>query len=187
VTVVNVSKSVPDVATDGNSMGDTPETMWNAFVSSGLRDAATAAGSSYGSWSFGDSAEMADRLVELVLSGRKRATAGSLWGYEADEEPLPEVGEFSVITDGAGVARCIIRTTAIDLVPFSDVDESFARAEGEGDRSLEYWRQGHWAYFSRELEEIGREPEADMLIVCEHFEVVFPVRESPLSESTEPQ
>ena len=117
---------------------------------------------------------MGDRLVGLVLSGRKRATTGALWTYELEGEPLPRVGDFSVVTDGAGVARCVIRTTSVEIVAFDDVDEVFARDEGEGDLSLDYWRDGHWAFFSHELEGLGRIPEPDMPVVCERFEVVYP-------------
>ncbi len=35
-----------------------------------------------------------------MLDGRKRATAGALWSYEAEDEPVPQVGDFSVITAG---------------------------------------------------------------------------------------
>ncbi|NEQ26775.1 MAG: ASCH domain-containing protein, partial [Microcoleus sp. SIO2G3] len=45
---------------------------------------------------------------------------------------------------------------------------------GEGDRSLEYWREAHWRYFSRVLPKIGKEPTIDMLLVCERFKVVYP-------------
>ncbi len=58
-------------------------------------------------------------------------------------------------------------------VPFSEVDAEFAAAEGEGDRSLDYWREGHWYYFTIELEAFGRQPELDMPLVCERFEVVY--------------
>ena len=53
--------------------------------------------------------------------------------------------------------------------------EEFAATEGEGDASLAFWRDAHWAAFSRELEGIGRSPQADMPVVCERFEVVYPV------------
>jgi uncharacterized protein YhfF len=108
-----------------------------------------------------------------VLAGRKRATAGSLWAYELEKEPLPKVGDLSVITDWEGRARCVIRTTAVEVVPFDAVTPEFAATEGEGDGSLEYWRKAHWAFFTSELQGTGREPRPDMPVVCERFEVVF--------------
>lgn len=88
-------------------------------------------------WAFGDSPELADELLALVLAGSKRATCSSLASCEADI--MPSVGEISVILDGAGVARCVIRTTQVDVMPFEHVSEDFARAEGEGDLTYEWW------------------------------------------------
>jgi uncharacterized protein YhfF len=88
-------------------------------------------------------------------------------------------GDYSVILDGRGTARCIIRTTDVDVVPFDEVDAAFAYEEGEGDRSLEYWSDVHWTYFVRELTELGREAAPDMPVVCERFEVVYGAPDTP--------
>jgi len=74
--------------------------------------------------------------------------------------------------DGRGDPLCIIETTRIYIEPYNLVDEEQAYAEGEGDRSLAYWREAHWDYFSRRCEAIGREPSEHMPIVCERFRVV---------------
>jgi uncharacterized protein YhfF len=42
----------------------------------------------------------------------------------------------------------------------------------EGDKSLKYWRDVHKKYFTKELKEIGKEFNEDMLVVCEEFDVV---------------
>jgi len=149
------------------------EQLWAAFVEE--RPGVAGPGDTYSAWHFCDNQADADELVELVLAGRKRATAGALWSYEAEDEPLPRAGDFSVITDWSGTARCIIRTVTVEVVAFAAVSEEFAATEGEGDRSLAYWREAHWAAFSRELEASGRAPQPDMPVVCERFEVVFPV------------
>jgi len=147
--------------------------MWAAFLASDSPAARSAAGAPYTSWQFGYGVEIGDRLVGLVLSGLKRATAGSVWASELDGEALPQAGDFSVVTDGSGVARCVVRTTSVEIVAFEDVDEAHARDEGEGDLSLGYWRECHWDFFSRELEAFGRTPERDMPVYCERFEVVY--------------
>lgn len=154
-------------------MTDSAGSLWSEFLASGSSEASAAAGAPFTSWAFGDSPEMADRLLSYVLSGGKRATCGSLWGYEARGETPPVAGEFSVVLDGHGVARCVVLTTSVDIVAFDDVGADFARAEGEGDLSLEYWRAGHWAYFERELVSIGKAPSGDMPLVCERFEVLY--------------
>jgi uncharacterized protein YhfF len=64
------------------------------------------------------------------------------------------------------------RFTEVEVVPFNQVSARFAAREGEGDSSLEYWRQAHWAFFSRECQRIGRVPNEQMPVVCCSFEVL---------------
>jgi uncharacterized protein YhfF len=154
-------------------MGDSCAELWSWFIGSDPDAAVSAGDASYASWQFGYGVEQGDRLLAYVLSGSKRATAGALWAYEHEGEAVPRAGDFSVVTDGSGVARCVIRTTSVAVVPFDTVDEAFAYDEGEGDRSLESWREAHWKYFVRELASMGRDAQPDMPVVCERFEVVF--------------
>jgi uncharacterized protein YhfF len=108
---------------------------------------------------------LADELLALVLDGRKRATCSSLVSCQADV--MPAVGDLSVILDGCGRPTCVIRTTEVRILAFDQVDEDFMRAEGEGDLSAQYWREGHQTYFEREGVFAP-----DMPLVCERFELV---------------
>lgn len=128
----------------------------------------------YDSWYFADTETDADELAELVLAGIKRATASALWAFEFDREPVPKPGDFSVVTNWRGVAACIIRTTAVEVVPYNEVTAVFAEIEGEGDKSLAYWRSVHWPYYQREMLRIGRELSPTLPVVCQHFERVYP-------------
>ncbi len=150
----------------------TVEQLWAAFAEA--RPDLAGPETAYEAWHFCDNQADADELVELVLAGRKKATAGALWSYEAEGEALPKPGDFSVIIDWSGVAHAVIRTTAVEVVGFDEVTEEFAAVEGEGDGSLAFWRDAHWAAFSREFEGTGFIPSPDMPVVCERFEVVFP-------------
>jgi uncharacterized protein YhfF len=145
--------------------------MWAAFRDTRAPGALPAAPEA---WGFGDSAEMADALGALVRSGRKTATCSLLWQYEADGDPLPAVGEHSIILDGQGEPLCIIETVEVDVRPFECVDAAFAAAEGEGDGSLAYWRAAHWSFFELQCDRLGLTPAADMPLVCERFVVRFP-------------
>lgn len=146
------------------------EAMWAAFEAAHPE---LAEGAEYSAWHFCDNKSDADELAELVVAGVKRATAGALWSYEDEDEALPQVGDCSVITDWDGNARCIIRTTAVEIVPFEAVSEEFAAIEGEGDGSLEYWRRAHWAAFTREFAGTDHAVSSSMPVVCEWFDLVF--------------
>src|SRR4028119_983706 len=99
---------------------------------------------------------MADELGGLIASGTKSATCSALWEYEAEGEPLPEVGMKTIVLDGKGVPLCIVETTEVEVRPYDEVDGRFAYEEGEGDRSLEYWREGNWRVLSRRPSQPGR-------------------------------
>ncbi len=130
-------------------------------------------------WPFGATAAHADSLLELVLARVKTGTATALWDLHAEGESVPEVGELSVILDGSGLPRAIIETTAIATVPFGEVSAEHAHAEGEGDRTLEAWRDIHERYWrAHALGPHGFAP--DMPIVCERFRLRYP---SPASRA----
>lgn len=130
-------------------------------------------------WQFGDSPELADELGHLVYAGTKTATCASYWEYEADGDPLPQVGAYSIILDGRAEPICIIQSVEITIRPYDEVDAQFASEEGEGDRSLEHWRDGHWRFFGRSLQRIGKTPDLKMPLVCERFRLVFKVEQLP--------
>ncbi len=86
---------------------------------------------------------------------------------------ISAVGDLSIITNWDGEPLCIIETTEVQVKAFNQVDEQHAYDEGEGDRSLAYWRQVHWQVFSAECAALGRKPTEDMPLVCERFRVVL--------------
>jgi uncharacterized protein YhfF len=69
------------------------------------------------------------------LAGRKRATC-----WAASEGMLSEVGKRMVMLDGSGRPRAVLETLEITRHRFDQVDAAFAYDEGEGDRTLAFWR-----------------------------------------------
>ncbi|MDR2505573.1 MAG: ASCH domain-containing protein [Oscillospiraceae bacterium] len=118
-------------------------------------------------FSFGDSPEMADELLALVLAGKKTATTSSV----PKDKPLPKVGDRCLVLDGAGNPACVIETTAATVLPFCEVTWEMAKREGE-DETLESWREGHVSFFSRESQSEGYTFSEDMTVVFEDFVVV---------------
>lgn len=122
---------------------------------------------------FGDSVELADELIALVVDGPKRATAGSYDAYLAEGAPVPTAGTWSIATDGRGRPRAVVRTTEVRIGPLSSVDDAFAWDEGEGDRSRASWLAAHEAYFRRVLPAAGLEFHDDIPVVFERFDVPY--------------
>lgn len=146
----------------------TPDQMWMEF-----RQKHNLEGKNYEAWSFGMDDQTADQLADLVLKGIKTATASAYPLYEIEGEPLPVVGDYSIILDSKGQAKCLIQTSQVTVKAFIEVDSHHAYKEGEGDRSLDYWRQVHQEFFSKEVSQAGLEFDDQMKVVCEEFEVVY--------------
>lgn len=127
----------------------------------------------YESFHFCDNQQDADICADLVVRGIKRATAASVEELKLLDMRPARVGDVSVVTTWDGEAVAIIETTQIEVRRLGDVDEAFALREGEGDRTLAWWRTAHEAYYRRVLDGTGIRVDDDLLIVCEHFERVL--------------
>ena len=123
---------------------------------------------------FGDTPELVDELLSLVLTGRKRASCNLVREGELEGWPDLEVGAYNIILDGAGRPRAVIRTVSVTRVRFSDVPEDHARLEGEGDGTLERFRTEHTRYYERVGARLGFEFSEDMEVDLEVFELVYP-------------
>jgi len=122
-------------------------------------------------FAFGDGPEMSDRLAKLVLDGEKSATSAWLASYEAEGIDIPEVGDLSIMCDGADRPLALLRTADVRKIPFADVGPEIAQAEGEG--TLDEWKAEHRDFFARECAALGIEfdPEGD--VVVEFVEVLY--------------
>lgn len=140
--------------------------MWDLFVKKNNKYK----NCNYSAWSYG---VLADELADLTLKGVKTATASAYDLYEVDGDSLPEVGECNIILNGSGEAICITETTNVEVIPFHAVTKAHAFKEGEGDRTLSYWRREHEKLFKQWLEEVGLTFNHESRVVCETFEVVY--------------
>ena len=92
--------------------------------------------------------------------------------FYGEGESLPIVGHHSMVLDSKDVPVGIIKNISVELVPLNEVTEEFARAEGEGDLSYEYWWNCHKEFFTKACAEMGKPFREDMVVVCERFELV---------------
>lgn len=127
---------------------------------------------SYSSGHFCNDEYNANNCAALILKGQKTATCSMEYWYSQKGEPMPAPADLHVVTNWSGEPVCIIEVTSVVTSRYIDVTPEFAHAEGEGDRSLEWWRKAHWQFFTKECEELEIEPTETMLLVLERFKVV---------------
>ncbi|HLR19088.1 MAG TPA: ASCH domain-containing protein [Staphylococcus sp.] len=144
----------------------TIEEYWKSFIEAfpeykGVR---------FEAWSFGTNE---NELADLVKKGIKRATTSGYSSYDAEGDPLPEVGEISVILNEKDTPECIVETTRVYQTPFNQVSEQHAYLEGEGDKSLAYWREVHIEFFEDYYSELGISFDESEIIVCEEFKLLY--------------
>ena len=123
---------------------------------------------------FGSTPEVADEILGFIVGGAKRATATLVAGYLASGDPFPPLGAYWVCCDGAGVPRAVLRTTELRLGPFHSVDTRFAWDEGEYDRTLQTWLDGHRAAYQRQCAGLGIAFSEDLEVCFERFTLVWP-------------
>lgn len=105
-------------------------------------------------WSF-DSKD----LFDLVRTKKKKATS---YIFDGDN-----FNEYSILRNGR--KKLLLKTVNIEIKKFKDVEEAFAKKEGEGDHSLKYWKKVHKEFFTKEL---NGDFDENINIVCEEFIVV---------------
>lgn len=103
-----------------------------------------------------------DRLVELVLNGKKRATT-SLYS----EEDIPIVDEESALTYSDGKIACITKTSRVVITKFKNITWDLAQLEGE-DTCLEDWINNHINFFKS----IDKNFNEDTRVIFEIFEIL---------------
>ena len=111
-----------------------------------------------------------ERLAALA-AGKKTAAFFSYATFAIDNEELPVSGEYYIVTDANREPFCMIRTTAVQILPYDQVTWEMAAREGE-DSSLEEWRAKTRENLEEEGELVGFEFAPDIKLVCVEFEVV---------------
>ena len=143
--------------------------FWNAY----LRSLSHAPPPAQLSASIAGNEAIADQLLALYLSGKKTAGSSLLPDYLHSGEDVPKVGNHWIILDSQEVPRCIVKTVRVANYRFADVPDEVAIAEGEGDSSLEFWRQTHIEFFTPYLQQWGVTDLDEAELITEYYELVF--------------
>ena len=117
---------------------------------------------------FGTSGESRTRLIDFIVNGNKRATAGLLDDYAKESEPVESVGECLGMLDNDNQHVATLRVTRVEVSRFIDVPDEFALAEAEGGLNAADFRASHNDFWSR----IGETIIDETQIVQVHFELL---------------
>ena len=124
-------------------------------------------------FSFGYLPEHGRSIGDLILDGKKTATADILWRRESVGLQTPSIGDLSIFHDGFESPMGVIETTEVEIVPFDEVTRDFAQSGGEWGGTLTEWRKSYWSWIEQECAAIGREPVTNIPMICERFNVVY--------------
>ena len=143
--------------------------FWNSFIDATSKDASL---NYFDCFHFDNTEEWANKLLRLVLDGKKKATASSIHFFECRRMSLPKIGDLNIITDWDGNPQCVIETTNVTVLPFREITFEICKREGEDD-SLESWQKGHIHFFTKDGQTEGYQFTWDMPVVFEDFEVIY--------------
>ena len=117
---------------------------------------------------FGTPGKSRETLVNLVLHGSKRATAGLVDDYAIENEPVEHVGELLAMVDNDGIHVGTLRVTRVEILRFADVPDEFALAEAEGDVNAADFRASHLSYWTG----VGETIDDDTKVVTVYFDLL---------------
>ena len=145
------------------------ELYWNNFIT----ENPLYSNRKYTAWHFCNDKESANNLANLVKEGIKKGTSSLEKSYTFDTEPIPREKDISIIINWDKEPKCIIKTIKINKYKFKDVPEKFALIEGEGDRSINYWKKIHLDFFTKEADGYGFKFNDELVVICEEFRVIY--------------
>jgi uncharacterized protein YhfF len=123
--------------------------------------------------SWGNSAELADRIARLITSGMKTTTSSLLWSQQKHQWVLEKPGDKSIVLDSKNNPVCIVEIQEVFIRPFDQVDAEFVYNYGEGDRTMDFWHKNMWEYYQEECQELSKNAEKDMPMICQVFKVIY--------------
>lgn len=144
------------------------DAYWNDAKTSGA-----SIGKDYWVRRIGANKPIVDNILALVLSGEKCGTFGLKLLLDRQPGSAPTMGGEAVIVDMDGVPHGIVRTSKLTPVAYKDITEGHLTIEGPGARQLDRWQEIHWPYWSALLEQHDLEPSDDMMVMVEHFELIY--------------
>ena len=173
-TTTTITPNTPTESNSDNNTNQSALDMWTTFVASNpeFKDASVPEADF-----FHDNKADANRLAILTKNGIKQASSGLYSLYQHYNVALPKVGNTQIITDFDGNAQAIIQTTHVDTIRFKNITKSYAQLDmATTVDPLKTWKKAHWDFFTTILKDNNQKPTQDMLVVCETFKTIWPIK-----------
>jgi 5-formyltetrahydrofolate cyclo-ligase len=122
--------------------------------------------------SFAGGRGITDSLIQLYLGGKKWAGSSIVQDFESAGDPLPRVGNYWIVLDSAERPRLLLKTVRVEIHAFEEITAEIARAEGEGDLSVEHWKKSHGEHYAPHLAGWGVSRLSDARVITEFFEIL---------------
>ncbi len=106
---------------------------------------------------FGTRGDSRSRIIDFVINGNKRATAGLIDEYRTEDEQFEHVGEKLAMLDNDMNHVATLLVTRVELCRFGDVPDEFALAEAEGDLNASDFRASHMDSWSKQGESVDND------------------------------
>ena len=103
---------------------------------------------------FGSPGKSRETIVNFVVHGNKRATAGMAAEYETEGEVIEYIGECLAMLDNDSHHIATLQVTRVEISRFTDVPDEFALAEAEGDLNAADFQASHFDFWTRAGETI---------------------------------
>lgn len=116
---------------------------------------------------------LADELLNLYLSGAKTAGSSLVKDFMMAGDELPKVGNHWIVLDSKEEPKCILKTVRVERFLFKDITAEIAKAEGEGDLSINTWKEKHRNFFTPFLKDLNIENLDEAEVITEFYEVVY--------------
>ena len=171
---ITKTDTITEIETESETENDIDKTvyeMWNNYIESNPEFKNEEMPESD---FFHNNREDANRLAELTINGKKKASTGLHSLYKQYNVDIPKVGTRQIITDFDGKAKAIIENSSVVTIPFNKISEDYAKLDmGTNIEPLKKWKKAHWDFFENVMEESGQKPTEEMLVVCVNFETIW--------------
>lgn len=114
---------------------------------------------------------VSDEILNLILSGDKKAKAMPLNLYE-NKEDIPCEGNLAIVLDSKGLPHCIIETNKVRIILFKNINYDIVKLFGE-EKNLLSWQKNKIDEFTKIMNDKNLKFTPDTSIVIEEFEVIY--------------